>query len=127
MDEIPPQLIINWNHTGIYYVPVSSWTMEMVGTKCVEIIGKDDKQQIMAVLGYSMAGDFLLPQLIYQGKTKKCLPHLQFPDSWNVTYSENHWANESTARQYIMHICLPYLQKKEGTQAYTNLSCTGTV
>ena len=96
MDEIPPQLIINWDHTGINYVPVSSWTMEAPGTKWVEIIGNDDKQQLTAVLGCSMSGDFLPPQLIYQGKTKKCLPHFQFPDSWDVTYSENHWANENT-------------------------------
>ena len=112
MDEIPPQLIINWDHTGINYVPVSSWTMEMAGTKHVEIIGKDDKRQLTAVFGCSMSGDFLPPQLIYQGKTKKSLPHFQFPDSWNVTYSENHWANESTRRQYIMHILLPRLQEK---------------
>ena len=96
MDEIPPQLIINWDHTGINYVPVSSWTMEAPGTKRVEIIGKDDKQQLTAVLGCSMSGDFLPPQLIYQGKTKKCLSHFQFPGSWDVTHSENHWANENT-------------------------------
>ena len=29
-----------------------------------------------------------------------------------MTYSENHWANESTTRQYIMHILLPYLLEK---------------
>ena len=65
MDEIPPQLIINWDHTGINYVPVSTWTMETPGTKRVEIIGKDDKRQLTAVLGCSMSGDFLPPQLIY--------------------------------------------------------------
>ena len=32
-NEIPPQLIINWDHTGIYYVLVSSWTMEAPGMK----------------------------------------------------------------------------------------------
>ena len=112
MDEIPPQLIINWDHTGINYVPVSSWTMEAPGTKRVEIIGKDDKRQLTAVLGCSMSGDFLPPQLIYQGKTKKCLPHFKFSDNWDVTYSENHWANEDTTRQYIMNILLPYLQDK---------------
>ena len=41
----------------------------------VEIIGKDNKRQLTAVFGCSMSGDFLPPQLIYQGKTKKCLPH----------------------------------------------------
>ena len=61
MDEIPPQLIINWDHTGINYVPVSSWTMEAPGTKWVEIIGNDDKQQLTAVLGCSMSGDFYHP------------------------------------------------------------------
>ena len=25
--DIPPQLIINWDHTGIHLVPVSRWTM----------------------------------------------------------------------------------------------------
>ena len=27
MEEIPKELIINWDHTGIHYVPVSNWTM----------------------------------------------------------------------------------------------------
>jgi len=31
MDEIPPDLIINFDQTGINYVPISSWTMEKEG------------------------------------------------------------------------------------------------
>ena len=61
MDEIPPQLIISWDHTGINYVPVFSWTMEAPGMTQVEIIGKDDKRQLTAVLGCSMSGDFTTP------------------------------------------------------------------
>ena len=38
MDEIPPEMIINYDHTAINYVPVSSWTMEQMGSKHVEII-----------------------------------------------------------------------------------------
>lgn len=30
-------LSINWDQTGIYYVPVSSWTMEKEGSKRMEI------------------------------------------------------------------------------------------
>ena len=33
MEEIPPELVINWDQTGIHYVPVSSWTMAKVGSK----------------------------------------------------------------------------------------------
>ena len=76
--EIPPELVINWDQTGIHYVPVSSWTMVKVGSKRVEIAGIDDKRQITAVFGGSMAGDFLPPQVIYQGRTNNlpsCLAH----------------------------------------------------
>ena len=60
LDEIPPQLIINWDQTAIYYVPVGSWTMELEGAKRVEIAGKDYKRQITVVFAGSMAGDFYL-------------------------------------------------------------------
>ena len=33
MEEIPFNLIINWDQTGIHYVPVGSWTMEKEGSK----------------------------------------------------------------------------------------------
>ena len=44
MDEIPPDLIVNWDQTGIHYVPVSAWTMEACGSKRVEIVSQDDKK-----------------------------------------------------------------------------------
>lgn len=50
MDEIPNELIINLDQTGLNYVPVSQWTMEVEGAKCVQVDGKDDKCQITAVL-----------------------------------------------------------------------------
>ena len=31
MEEIPPDLILNWDQTGIKFVPASSWTMDSVG------------------------------------------------------------------------------------------------
>ena len=33
MDEIPQELIINFDQTGIIYVPVSSWTMKESGKR----------------------------------------------------------------------------------------------
>ena len=66
MDEIPVELI-NFDQTALNYVPATSWTMEKEGMKRVEVVAKDDKQQITAVFGGSMSGDFLPPQLIYEG------------------------------------------------------------
>ena len=85
MEEVPPAMVLNWDHTAVNYVPVSSWTMEKEGAKRVEIVSKDDKRQITAVFGCLMAGDFLPPQLIYQGKTERCQPHYSFLDDWHAT------------------------------------------
>ena len=98
MEEIPPELVINWDHTGISIVPGSSWTMELKGTKRLEIVGLSDKRQITAVLCGSMAGELLPFQFIYQGKTKACLPQYKFPHGWHVTFTPNHWSNEEKTR-----------------------------
>ena len=56
MEDISFDLIINWDQTGIHYIPV---TMDKDGSKRVEIAGVDDKQQITAVFAGSLTGDFL--------------------------------------------------------------------
>lgn len=51
VEEIPPCLIINWDHTALKYVPVGSWTMAKEGSKKVPIAGVDDNRQLTAVFG----------------------------------------------------------------------------
>ena len=73
MDEIPFDQVINGDQTSVCYVSISSWTMEKEGSKMVEIVVVGDKRQITTVLAGLLAGDFLLPQLIYKGFIKWCL------------------------------------------------------
>lgn len=112
MDEIPVELIINFDQTALNYVPATSWTMEKEGTKRVEVVAKDDKWQITAVFGGSMSGDFLPPQLIYEGKTDQCLPQYKFPSSWHITHTDNYWSNEFTMKQYFVMIIISYINNK---------------
>ena len=74
MVEIPFDVVINFDQTGIIYIPVSSLTIEVQGAKHLEVAGKDDKCRIIAAFAGSMT---LLPQLVYRGKTE-CLPELLF-------------------------------------------------
>ena len=113
MDEIPFDLVINWDQTGIHYVPVGLWTMEKEGSKRVEIVAVNDMRQITAVLAGSLTGDFLPPQLIYKGTTQRCLPGVDFPSDWHITHSHNHWSNETTMKAYIEKILLPYINAKK--------------
>ena len=112
LEEVPRCLVINWDHTGLKYVPVSSWTMAKEGSKKVPVAGIEDKRQITAVFAATMDGDFLPPQLIYQGKTTACLPSTKFPSNWHITFTPTHWANESTTLAYIERIILPYIKRK---------------
>ena len=86
--------------------------MESEGAKNVEIVAKDDKCQITALLGGSLKYDFLPLQIIYGEKTSRCLPAVKFPADWNATFSENHWSNEETMRDYLVKILIPYIQEK---------------
>ena len=95
MDDISPELVLNWDQTGFSVVSGSSWTMEVKASKQVEIVGISDKRQITAFLCGAMTGEFLPPQLIYQGKTLACLLRYNFPDDWHVTCTSNHWSNEN--------------------------------
>lgn len=113
LEEIPPQLVINWDHTGIHYVPVDNWTMEKEDCRRVVIAGYDDKQQITAMFAGTMTDKFLPLQIIYSGKNLKCLRTVPFLKDWDNTYTQNHWANEVTTREYIHKILLLYIEKKK--------------
>ena len=111
MEEIPGELVLNWDQTGIKFVPSLIWTMERRGERRVEMVGVNDKCQITAVFCGSAIGEFLPIQLIYTGKTDRCHPRYPFPPEWNVTHSHNHWSNEDTMVQYVDNIILPYVEK----------------
>ena len=120
MDEIPPELIINFDQTALNYVPVSHWTMDQEGAKRVEVVAKDDKRQITAVFAGSCSGHFLPPQLIYEGKTSRCLPNYEFPSSWHITKTEKHWSNEHSMRDYFEKIIFPYIDEKRSELKLSN-------
>ena len=115
MEDIPEQLVINWDQTAMKIVPSSAWTMEKKGTKRVEISAADDKRQITAVFACALSGCFLPMQLMYQGTTERCLPsNVPFPANWHITYTANYWSNENTMVQYIQKIILPYVSEVRG-------------
>ena len=69
MEEISPQLVFNWDRTGVTIVPSSSWTMEERGWKRTKLVGIKYKCQIMAVFCCTIQGDFLPVHLIYEVTT----------------------------------------------------------
>ena len=43
MNDIPDELIFNWDQTGLHMVPTGEWTMHKSGDKVIPISHSDDK------------------------------------------------------------------------------------
>lgn len=54
MNDVPPQLIFNWDQTAIQLVPTGQWTMNQ---KVISIAHLNDKCQLTAVVAASMTGE----------------------------------------------------------------------
>jgi len=111
-NEIPPELIFNWDQTGINLVPSALWTMNKKGEKRVAIAGHLDKRQITAVMCGNLVGELLPMQLVYAGKTKRCHPAYKFPEDWLISHTHNHWANEDAMLEYVRNVIVPFVECK---------------
>ena len=104
---IPDLLIINLNQTLTKYVPVGWTTLAKKNTETVPIKGSFDKRTITAIFAISLQGEFLPMQLIYGGKTRKCIPRFKFPEKFSLSYNETHYSNEKEACKFIKEILQP--------------------
>ena len=77
LEDIPKDLVINRNQAA----PVSNWTQEVKGDT-------DNKRQITATLTVTASGEMLPAQTIYGGKPA-CLPSVDFPKGWHITFTPN--------------------------------------
>ena len=110
--QIPADIVVNWDQTGVRMVPSGNWTMEKKRSCQVAIAGLDDKQEIVVLLAVNMLGETLPSQVIYQGTTDRCHARYDFPDSWNITHTASHWSTESTILEYLEKVVDPYFVLK---------------
>ena len=111
--NIPKDLIVNFDQTPLPYICASKHTLELRGAKSVPLVGKGKTKQITGTFAISQSGVFLPIQLIYEGKTTRCLPKIDFPEGFNVTFTKNHWSNEEKAIEFLKEIVFPYLKSEK--------------
>ena len=112
MNDVPRDLVFNWDQTAIQLVPTGEWTMNRAKEKVIAIKNSDDKRQITAVVAATITGELFPVQLLFQGKTERCHPKVKPPEGWDLWHSENHWSNENTMKRYISNIIVPFVNKK---------------
>ena len=107
--NIPDKLIQNSNQIPSKFVPTSSMTMAEKGSKHVSVAGADNKRASTMILVESFSGGMLPFQVIYQGKTERCLPKVSLPKEFLVMYNEKHGSNEQATLRLIDHLIVPYI------------------
>ena len=87
--DIHNEMIVNWDKTGVKFVPQSEWTMATKGSNQVPVFGLEDKREMTVLLTVTPTGKLLPPHLIYAGKTNRCHSKVMFPEKWHITHSES--------------------------------------
>lgn len=110
--DIPPQLVINCDETGVLFVPAARYTFTMKGSKKVRAIGVGcDKAQFTATIAVTETGEALKTQLIFGGTTARCHPGGANGIRYNELFfdhSASHWQTPETYIRYIQNIIIPY-------------------
>lgn len=117
-----PQLVINYDQTGVYIRPNHSQTFEVRGSKQVSVTGNDEKRAYTLGVASAANGTLLPLEQIWSGLTKKSLPkaasadgfaeakdrgfHFAFAASKKKT---SHFSTLKTMKEWLAFIVKPYI------------------
>ena len=109
---ISSSMIPNLDQTPCKFVQSSRYTMAKKGSTNVEIVGSGDKRSITATFVVSLSGSFLPMQLIYDGKTERSIPRVDFPSSFSLSANPKHFSNTEESIKVINEVIVPYVTSK---------------
>jgi len=97
--DIPADLVLNGDQTGVSVLPVAKQTWEETGAKQVAVLAKEEKRQFTCMVTSAASGAMLPIQSIWQGKTNVSLPQKSlrresesYGNRW-VSGGERHWSS----------------------------------
>lgn len=105
---IPAELTYHADETGVQLQPSPTETLDFRGAKSVAIVGSGDKRQATCMLGGTVSGEVLKPQIIFKGLTRAVLPPTV--DGVDCVHSESHWATYDTTCAWISSVIVPHAQ-----------------
>ena len=107
-----------WSRHLCHTSHLANTTSNPFGAKTVLIKGIVEKRQITTTFAVTMTDKFLPVQVIYEGKTHRCLSNFEFSKFFNVTYSVNYWSNTAKSIELFEQIIFPYLNEVKETLNY---------
>lgn len=107
--QVPESLVMNADQTGIVYINTGSKTWVETGTKQIQVIGKEEKQQFTIMPTITALGKVLPLQAIFAGKTNASLPSESArkpSEAKGFLYTSGglkHWSNLKCMMEVCMH------------------------
>ena len=97
--QVPDSMVINFDQTEVNIIPSSERS-------------------------YSGPWDVPWMELCchHKGKTEMCHPNFDFPDSWDIHHSPNHWSNSATMERYAEKILLHTIEQLQLPSAQWRLA-----
>ena len=78
MNEVPPDLIFNWDQTALHLVSTGWQTMHHAGNKIIPITNSDDKHQVIAVPSLHTGLFTVHEHSVYAKRLHDSKPHLHY-------------------------------------------------
>jgi hypothetical protein len=126
-------LVVNSDQTLVYFSAGAIETYAPIGSKQVEVIGKDERRGFTLMVGVSMSGEVLPFQAIFSGKTPASLPSPSAPAHPKATKElkfrfesskgDNHWSTIETMKSYVTNILAPYFESHRKQLNLPNQIC----
>ena len=87
-------MTMNLDQTLSKFLPGSISTQVKIGSTTILNAGSTEKKAVPLTFVINLNEGFLRIQAIYEGKTTRCLPRVEFPESFCLSFNEKHWSNE---------------------------------
>ena len=131
--NVPKPLSVNSDQTGVQYSAGGLATWAPIGSKQVEVVGKDERRSFTLMVGISMSGEVLPFQAIYTGKTSNSLPTSSAPNYAKATEelkfrfessgNDTYWSTIATMQSYVTNILAPYFESHRQRLNLPNQLC----
>ena len=102
---------MNFDQTPLKYALVVNQTLSKKGSKHIAKKGLSCRQSITITFDINFANNFLPMQLIYDDKTEKSLPHVEFSDSFSLSTNEKHFSSTQESLKLTAEIIVPFIEK----------------
>lgn len=90
---------------------VSSCFNNGLGTKSVGVLGGEDKRQITGFPVIAADGTLVGKQIIFAGKTNRCLPTEKAGLGVLFSHSSSHWTQLQTLKELVVKLLRPYVDQ----------------